>query len=301
MDSTEIRAVLSLLTQEVGHSLSLWTDSQQELGATGLPVDDPIWPAGIAQSATLSSPQIQPPPAIDRTDESSGKRANESSDKPTKTPIASTLHAFHTLCHQDSSKTQDLQTPQERTTALVLFNARLAACRKCVLGAQTRGVIVGRGTVDATIMFVGAGANPAELNSQRFMCGQAADLLDKIVDAMGDLSPMAGKEHIFATNIIKCACHAPISQRSEISRTCLGHLREEVNLVRPRVIIVWGEFAYHAMFGGNETMSQVRGQWKKFEGFQTLATHHPLEMIKNARLKQRVWQDLKLAVQTLTS
>ena len=145
-------------------------------------------------------------------------------------------------------------------------------------------------------MFVAAGGNPAEIDEGRIMTGAAAELLDNIVHAMAGLHSEARAERIYMTNVIKCAKCPARGKAQDCARLCLPWLQKEVSIVAPDVIVVWGELAYRAMFGGDSLISQVRGCELVFEGVKTIATHHPLEMIRNPGLKARVWADMKLAV-----
>ena len=190
-------------------------------------------------------------------------------------------------------------TPEERRLGLNTLNARMNSCRQCALGSTRRGLLCGYGPADASMMFVAAGGNPRELDKGRLMTDDAAALFDKIITAMATLHPEAAADRIYMTNVIKCAAVPPRGKSMDVARSCLTNLRQEVRIVSPKVIVIWGELALKAMFGIDMNISQARGVWQNFEGVPAIATHHPLEMLKNPKLKGRVWSDLQTAVARL--
>ncbi len=298
-DNEQRRALIAFLLMEAGNELSTWIQAQNELEASGGPLDEPDWgnyreclqvqsantPSVSSVSHAAVSVQQTQMPAIAEPKRPAGASAGIRS-----------LASFVALSHSQSASGAD--SLFERQSALDVLRARAAACRMCPLGAQKR-LFWSMGPLDASMMFVAAGGNPAELDAGRMMTDSAAVLLDNIVAAMEARTAEARPERIYMTNVIKCACIPPKTERMIIAGKCLSFLRQEVRIVKPRVIIIWGEMAYHAMFGGDELISQVRGKVQKFEGIPAIATHHPLEMIRNANLKARVWGDVQTALAML--
>ncbi|MBO4350129.1 MAG: uracil-DNA glycosylase [Proteobacteria bacterium] len=298
LNETQIQTALTLLLRDTVHDLSNWLESQRALGAERLPLDaDKSWgipgPA-LSVAAPVSAPvpraeQQKSAPVLTQPEQ---PRTSRPADAPNKS-----MASF--MAMRETQAPRQLFTTAERQMAIDVMNARCRACRQCVLGAKRRGVLCGYGPADADLMFVAAGANPGELDAGRIMTGDAAALFDKIVLAMAELKPAAASDSIYMTNIIKCACTPARNQVSECAVRCLGFVREEVQIVQPKVIVVWGQMAYRAMFGSDALISQVRGSLLNFEGVPAIATHHPMEMIKQPNLKRRVWEDLKMAASYL--
>ncbi len=303
LNETQIQTALTLLLRDAVHDLGNWLDSQRALGADRLPLDaDKSWgipesgvSVAMSASASRSDPSRSAPrPALPPSAPSSGSlpRATQPSSATNKS-----MASFMEM--REAQTSRQLFTPAERQMAIDVMNARCRACRQCPLGSRRRGVLCGYGPVDADLMFIAAGGNPGELDAGRIMTGEAAALFDKIVLAMADLKPAAAPDRIYMTNIIKCGCSPARSQVPECAVRCLGFIREEVQIVQPKVIVVWGQMAYRTMFGSDALISQVRGSVLCFEGVTTIATHHPMELIKQPNLKRRVWEDVKLAASYL--
>ena len=297
------KALIAWLTQSISEELYNWVAAQRELGATDLPIDDPTW--GIFR--TVSQPQMvqrNPVTATSAPKTSPMPASSQTSGRPSGTSISAgntsfskTMASFQAMRLSQTAKTYD--SLQERETALNIQKAHAGACHQCELGAKRQGILWGQGPADARMMFIAAGGNPRELEKNRILTDNAAELLDKIVQAMAQLHKDAAPDRIYMTNIIKCACVPPKNKVGEIARHCLAFLRQEIQIIRPTVIVVWGEMAHKAMFGGDQNISQVRGEIRYFDQIPVMTTHHPLEMLQNPKLKGRVWQDLQKAAELL--
>ena len=295
---SDTKAILTLLTQTVAHDLSNWLESQRNLGSDGLPAEDIAWaiPSEIKPVSKTSQPDTVtarvsvPQPQVSTV--SANLRPS-----PGGTSSSGSMASFMAL--RQSSVRPQYQSSEERETVLNTQKAHAEACRQCILGNTRQGIIWGKGPADAKMVFIAAGGNPRELETGRIFTDEAAQLIDRIVQAMSDLHPDCSAERIYMTNVIKCACVPPRNKTVDIARSCLRFLRQEIQIIQPKVIVIWGEMAYRAMFGDMQTISQIRGTWNVFEGVPAMTTHHPLEMIKNPKLKGRVWQDLQLAVEKL--
>lgn len=289
-DSAQTQAVLAMLLAETSRELQAWIASQQDLCAQGTPLDDPAWGHVRMQPA----PAVQPPARHETV-------RHEPPRQTTAAPQTSgaTMSMFKSL--RKAPPKPQLYTTTERMLALEVLAAKAGACRQCLLGCKRQGIFAGYGPADAKIMFIAAGGNPKELETGRIMTGEAGEMLDRIVAAMAKLSPIAEPERIYMTNVLKCAHVPPRPQALEAARKCLPVLREEIAIVAPKVIIIWGEFAFRAMFGNDALISQVRGQVFKFEGISAIPTHHPMEMVKNPKLKGRTWADLQAALEIAKS
>lgn len=286
LTSAETAALVAWLAQSASEELYRWAESQKELGAEGLPPDDSTWGAATIRKETLKPVPVQPVnnSPIQTSSNSSGTALNS-------------LMSFQAI-HGERTPLSFHNTA-ERTMALEVQRAHATACQLCMLFNKRSDILWGMGPADASIMFVAAGGNPRELDKQRILTDDAADLLDKIVGAMSQINPEATLDRIYMTNVIKCACVPPKDKVMEIARCCLRFLRKEVQIIHPKVIIVWGELAHRAMFGSELSITQIRGQWNLFENVPAITTHHPLEMLKNPRLKGRVWTDVQAALEKI--
>ena len=294
MDSAHIQSAIAALVQQVSLELTTWIEAQKSLGADGFPPDDPSWPGSMMPRQTapaLAHPSRPAPP-------------------PHATPLPSTtatttatLHAFQSLRDKNPSRrllTLSQLAPEERKRELDRLRESIEACRRCPAGDKSPQKLLPNGPLDPLMMFISGGAARELSLLGTFLQGDAGALLSKILSALENLNPSLTRDRIYFTHLIKCACHsAPDPQK--VAKTCLETLRREVILVRPKIIIVWGNTAYRGLFDDDRLLSQVRGTWLRFENIPTMVTHHPDEMLKNPKLKGPVWADLQNAVKTLSA
>ena len=301
-----VRVLLGEALSEASRALAGWLEYQRELGAESCPVlSEGSAVAEAASPVVCAAGAARPLAGRGVSEEEAEQRV-----KPAQAHVGGVGASGHGFLSKlaDFRRMQDQQTGavnlcslDARQDALDGLRGRLEPCRLCVLGSARRGIVSGRGPVDASIMFVAAGGNPCELDEGRIMPGESGALLDRIVSAMASLEPEASADRIYVTNAIKCACVPTRHLHHEIAMCCLSYLREEVRLISPKVIVVWGETAYRALFGGGLSLIQARGKVGKFEGVPAVATHHPVEVLRNPQLKARVWDDVRFALSFLKS
>ena len=73
---------------------------------------------------------------------------------------------------------------------------------------------------------------------------------------------------------------------------CLPYLREQIALLRPKVIVALGAVATHALLGVETKISDLRGQWQRFETIDLMPTYHPAYLLRMPAAKREVWADL---------
>ena len=307
------RAVMALILSETAHELSVWGRVQADVGADVSPCTKGgamVSPGPMVNPVSKPAPRREVP-AMPSTDPLAYV---PSSPAPTPVPPAPVPSAkpnvaasskggkgcfdLYRSLHQNTAEAS-AETGVDKETCQAGIRHRIEICRLCPLGTRRQGVLCGYGPLDASIMFVGAGGNPHELTEGRMMTGEAAVLMDNIIAAMHSCNAAITKESIYYSNIIKCCVSPTGTQRASVAKTCVRYLREEVRLVQPKVILIWGQMAYSAMFGDDANIITVRGQLRRFEQIPAIATHHPLECIRSPKLKGPVWKDVRAVLALL--
>jgi DNA polymerase len=179
--------------------------------------------------------------------------------------------------------------------------AIVAQCRKCGIGATRRNAVYGEGDPCAALMVVGEGPGETEDRLGRPFVGRAGELLDKMLLAI-DLP----REDVYICNTVKCR---PTLERGdrlanrpptpEEMQNCRPYLDEQIEIVRPKVILALGAPAAKSFMGPTFSISRQRGQW--FEGpsgIPVIATFHPAYILRQTggamtEVKRLVWNDLK--------
>ncbi len=186
---------------------------------------------------------------------------------------------------------------------------RMAALRERVLGdavcrAHVRPgklVVVGVGSLDAKIMFVGEAPGAEEEVQGEPFVGPAGQLLTKMIGAMG-----LKREDVYIGNIMNWRPEMPVNAAGvqygnrppgdDEMRYCLPYLRAQIEIVNPDLLVALGSTATQGLLGAGsfKALGDVRGQWHEFAGKPLMVTYHPSYILRNQsnRSKRMIWDDL---------
>lgn len=166
--------------------------------------------------------------------------------------------------------------------------ASLRDCRHCALSETRNSVVIGDGNPKAKIMLIGEGPGRDEdLQGVPFV-GAAGKLLDKMLAAI-DLD----RTDVYIANIVKCRPPGNRTPQEEEAAACLPHLRAQVALIRPAIIVCLGATAAHYVYDRNIRITRDRGIWKCAKNVWILPTYHPAALLRDASKKREAWDDLK--------
>jgi len=168
-------------------------------------------------------------------------------------------------------------------------------------------VVLGVGSLDAKIMFVGeAPGEEEEIQGEPFI-GPAGQLLTKMIGAMG-----LRREEVYIGNIMNWRPQKPTEEgvkqignrepTPEEMAFCLPFLRAQIDIVNPELIVAVGATAAKGLLGPEsfKTLGEVRGQWKLFSDKPVLVTYHPSYLLRKEsegpvaarKAKRATWEDL---------
>jgi len=173
---------------------------------------------------------------------------------------------------------------------LAELRARIGDCTRCKLHAQgRRQVVFGTGNANADLMFVGEAPGADEDRLGEPFVGRAGQLLTKIIEAIG-----LARADVYIANVIKCRPPGNRNPEPDEVATCEPFLFEQIDLIRPKVIVALGTFAAHALLGTDAPISRLRGRVHDFRGGSRLIpTFHPAFLLRSPDRKRDVWEDMK--------
>lgn len=181
------------------------------------------------------------------------------------------------------------------TEALAAIAARVAACKNCGLHATRTNTVPGQGNPAPEIMFIGEGPGADEDEQGLAFVGRAGQLLTKIIEAMG-----LTREQVFIGNIVKCRPPDNRVPAPEEMAACIPFLKEQIAILKPKVIVCLGATAVKGLFGDDGVgITKVRGQWRTYEGIDVMPTLHPAYLLRNPPAKKDVWEDMKTVLRHL--
>ncbi len=164
----------------------------------------------------------------------------------------------------------------------------VASCSKCPLHKGRTNSVPGEGNVSPDILFVGEGPGADEDAQGRPFVGRSGQLLTKMILAMG-----YPREEIHIANIVKCRPPDNRAPTPDEMNTCMPYLKEQIAILKPKVIVALGATSVKALLGNKTGISKLRGTWHTFEDIPLMPTFHPAYLLRDPRKKKDAWDDLK--------
>ena len=161
-------------------------------------------------------------------------------------------------------------------------------CQNCPLGETRTKLVFGVGNRQADVMLIGEGPGEQEdLQGEPFV-GPAGKLLDLMLSVV-DLS----RERVYIANIVKCR---PPRNRDPLNieqEACIGYLRAQTALVRPKIIVCLGRIAAQRIIDRNFRITKQHVQWSERAGVQMTAIYHPSALLRDPLKRPETFVDLK--------
>ena len=193
--------------------------------------------------------------------------------------------------------------PAAKAAAFAELRTKVLACVKCPhLVASRKTVVFGVGNPDAALMFVGEAPGSDEDEQGEPFVGAAGQLLTKIIQATG-----LAREQVYIANILKCRPDTPgqsSGNRKPTSaemQTCIPWLHQQIDLIRPRVLVALGATAVEGLLGKTTGISKLRGTWRTYRSIPLMPTYHPAYLLRNQAMseKRKVWEDMLAVMEKL--
>ena len=134
-------------------------------------------------------------------------------------------------------------------------------CQRCPLAQTRTNVVFGEGPRDAEVMFIGEGPGEQEDLSGRPFVGRGGQFLDQMME-MIDLS----RERVFIGNMVKCRPPGNRDPLNTEQEACIGYLRNQVALIRPKIIVCLGRIAAGRLIHSDYKITKEHGQWVEKAG-----------------------------------
>lgn len=190
-----------------------------------------------------------------------------------------------------------------KAEAFASLRQRVLQCVTCPhLAGSRRNVVFGVGNIDAELLFVGEAPGADEDAAGEPFVGKAGQLLTKIIQAMG-----LARESVYIANILKCRPDTPGQSSGnrkptpEEMKTCIHWLHDQIDLIKPKVIVALGATAVEGLLGKTQGITRLRGHWQTYRGIPLMPTYHPAYLLRNQSLseKRRVWEDMLQVMEKL--
>ncbi|HVX22505.1 MAG TPA: uracil-DNA glycosylase [Acidimicrobiales bacterium] len=149
----------------------------------------------------------------------------------------------------------------DRPTPLQLLADQVRGCVRCPLAAGRTQVVFGVGDPHADLMFVGEGPGREEDLAGEPFVGRSGKLLDQLMaDELG-----IDRTGCYIANVVKCRPPNNRDPKPDEIAACRPYLEQQLQLIRPRVVVTLGNFATKLLLDTTEGIRRLRGHSYPFD------------------------------------
>ncbi len=158
---------------------------------------------------------------------------------------------------------------ERRERALEEIAEEIRRCKKCELWKFRGTGVPGEGPADAEMMIVGQSPGRKEDEVGRPFVGPSGKYLNRLLEKAG-----LRREEIFVTSVLHSFLPSGARVKREYVEACVPYLLRQIEVVRPKLMLVLGAVAAEALLGVKD-FSEAHGKWFEKFGARVLVTYHP--------------------------
>ncbi len=161
-------------------------------------------------------------------------------------------------------------------------------CTACPLHETRQQVVFGTGVTEAEVLLVGEGPGANEDRLGEPFVGAGGQLLDRMLAGVG----LSRQRNIYIANIVKCRPPQNRDPLPEEQEACIGWLRRQTALLRPKIIVCLGRVAACRLMDPDFKVTRQHGQFQQKNGVWMMGTLHPAAILRNPAQKADAFADL---------
>jgi len=151
-------------------------------------------------------------------------------------------------------------------------------CTKCDLCKTRTNAVPGKGNFQSDVIFVGEAPGRNEDKNGEPFVGVAGKKLSIALDKAG-----ISRDAVYITNIVKCRPPNNRVPNTDERDTCKEYLKQEISIIKPKLICILGNTAFNSILGGSE-ITKFRGKVVRKDNLLYFLTIHPAATIYNQKL-----------------
>ena len=163
----------------------------------------------------------------------------------------------------------------------------------CELKKNATNLVFGDGNISAKIMIIGEGPGAQEDAEGRPFVGRAGKLLDKMLESIH-----LNRTKVYISNVVNYRPPANRRPTEEEIVRYLPYLKNHIEIMNPKILILLGSTALNAIIGNVTVISKARGKWIQKEIGTVkpwiIASFHPAFLMRQPEQKKLAWIDLKM-------
>jgi DNA polymerase len=188
-----------------------------------------------------------------------------------------------------------LRTAAEPLTPLTTLANEVKNCTACSLHTSRTQTVFGVGNPHAEIMFIGEAPGFNEDQQGEPFVGRAGQLLTAMMKAIH-----YERSDVYIANILKCRPPNNRDPLPEETESCSTFLKQQIELVNPKLVIAVGRIAAHYLLQCNSSLESLRNQIHRYGETALIVTYHPAYLLRNPGDKKKAFADLLFIQRTLS-
>lgn len=129
-------------------------------------------------------------------------------------------------------------------TDIDILNDQIRKCSKCSTRQEASAPVCGEGPVDASVFICGRAPGKEEDIAGRPFIGKGGEQLNKFIPAVG-----LQRTNCYISNLVKCYPRGDRANTDEEIDNCIKYLSQEIEFIRPKLVIAMGKQPVKAMLG----------------------------------------------------
>ena len=101
------------------------------------------------------------------------------------------------------------------------------------------------------------------------------------------------KKNIYIANMVKCRPKNNRDPKPEEIEMCIGWLRSQVRLLRPKIIVCLGRIAAQRLISPDFRVTREHGEFYEKNGVYMMGTFHPAALLRNPIQKSEALEDFQ--------
>ena len=182
----------------------------------------------------------------------------------------------------------------DKSKQLKALNAKLDDLCSSTASELSANVVHGEGDPDSLVVFVGEAPGKEEDVQRRPFVGPVGGILTSAIEAAG-----WRRSDAYITNVVKCRPPNNRQPRKSEVQLFLPYLKQELEIVKPRVVCLLGATALKSLTG--KTLAEACGKAFEMDGSRYFCTYHPAALIYNVSLKKLFIDHIRLLRKTAES
>ncbi|WVT74259.1 uracil-DNA glycosylase [Sinorhizobium chiapasense] len=241
---------------------------------------------GSARASAASS-RAEAPPAQPAARQTAAAAPAPSRENRAPAPAASAP----AVAIPDAQAIEEARFAAESARSLAELKVAMEGFAGCNLRNSARNLVFAEGDPASGIMVVGPMPYADDDRDGQPFAGRLGEMLTRMLAGIG-----LARESVLLSNVVPWrppGNRVPTAREADI---CRPFIERQIALAEPRHLLLLGNFTARFFFGGNDTIHQLRGEWRELPiggiTVPTLATLHPQDLVTAPVNKRFVWQDL---------